>query len=148
MKNVQPYLNFPGTTEEAFRHYASIFGVEIAATIRYRDMGGDHMGVPEKDMDKIIHMAMPLGETHMLMATDLLESLGQECIEGNNYSVMIQTDSREENEHLMRGLSEGGKVGMELQRTEWAESFGTCTDRYGIHWMLSYEGDVQYTPPA
>lgn len=147
MKNVQPYLNFPGTTEEAFRFYEIVFDVEIVATIRYREMGGSEMGVPEDDLDRIAHMAIPLGENHMLMATDLLESLGQGHVAGNNYSVLLQTESLEENERLFKRLSDGGRVGMELQRVEWAESFGTCTDRYGIHWMLSFEGDVQYVPP-
>lgn len=148
MKSVQPYLNFPGTTEEAFCFYETVFDVQIVAVIRYRDMGGAEMGVPEDDMDKIAHAAIPLGKDHMLMATDLLESIGQEHVAGNNYSVMLQTESREENERLFSRLADGGKVGMGLQPVEWAESFGTCTDRYGIRWMLSFEGDVQYVPPS
>lgn len=105
------------------------------------------MGVPEADLDKIMHMAMPLGP-NMLMATDSLESLGQKLVVGNNYSIMIETESMEETTRLFDGLSDGGKVDMELQGTEWAESFGVCSDRFGIQWMISYPGNVQYVPPG
>jgi uncharacterized glyoxalase superfamily protein PhnB len=35
---------------------------------------------------------------------------------------------------------------MPLQRTEWAELYGTLTDRFGVQWMVSYQGEVQFRP--
>ena len=35
---------------------------------------------------------------------------------------------------------------MPLQKTEWAEKFGACTDRFGVQWMLNYTGEVQFAP--
>ena len=37
---------------------------------------------------------------------------------------------------------------MPLERTAWAERFGSCIDRYGVHWMVDYTGDVQVEPGA
>ncbi len=39
MKSAHPYLNFAGNTEEAFNAYSSIFGSEIIALTRFREMG-------------------------------------------------------------------------------------------------------------
>ena len=147
MKTVQPYLNFAGNTEEAFRFYCSVFDTEIQALIRFRDMGGKEMGVPEEDLDKIMHIALPLGKEHMLMATDTLESLGQNLIVGNNTSIMLGVETEEEAHRLFDGLAGGGTPQMPLQRVEWAEAFGMCTDKYGVQWLISYQGDVEFVPP-
>src|SRR5215510_7846650 len=37
MPTINPYLNFPGTTEEAFNFYKSVFGGEFAAFQRFSD---------------------------------------------------------------------------------------------------------------
>ncbi len=36
MKTVNPYLNFPGTAEEAFNFYKSVFGGEFATLQRLK----------------------------------------------------------------------------------------------------------------
>jgi PhnB protein len=145
MKAAHPYLNFAGNTEEAFRFYASVFGVEIAMLVRFRDFGEAMGQIPEQDRDKIAHVALPLGSA-MLMATDALESAGQSLSPGNNFSISLEPESREEAERVFAALSQGGTVEMALQPTEWAESFGHCTDRFGIRWMVSYSGNVRFSP--
>ncbi|MGH7564057.1 MAG: hypothetical protein ACREK5_06510 [Gemmatimonadota bacterium] len=77
MKTANPYLNFNGNTEEAFTFYKSVFGGEFVAVIRFRDFGDNPMGVPEADLDKIAHIALPLGPNNMLMATDTLDARSQ-----------------------------------------------------------------------
>ena len=86
MKSVNPYLNFPGNTQEAFEFYQSVFGGEFAMVARFRDLGPDS-GVPEQDLDRIMHIALPLGPDTMLMATDAIESMGQPLNAGNNFSI-------------------------------------------------------------
>ncbi len=145
MKSVNPYLNFNGNAEEAFNFYRSVFGGEFPMILRFKDFGGDEMGVPKEDESKIAHIALPLGRDNMLMATDALESLGQSLTVGNNFYIMIGAESAEEAEQLFEALSDGGKVEMPLQQTEWAEKYGMCTDRFGVQWMISYEGNVQFS---
>jgi PhnB protein len=143
MKAVNPYLNFAGNTEEAFRFYHSVFGGELHI-VRFRDFGGNAMGVPDKDLDKIAHIALPLLNGSMLMGTDTLESFGQKLTAGNNFSITLEGDSAEEAENLFNALAEGGNVGMALSKTEWAEKYGMCTDKFGVQWMVNYTGDVQF----
>jgi len=143
MKAANPYLNFPGNTEEAFNFYRSVFGGEFIAVLRFRDFGAEPMGIPEKDLDRIAHIALPLGPNNMLMGTDVVGDQPPVSF-GNNSYIVLEADSAEEADRLFEGLSAGGTVAMPLQRTEWAEKYGICTDRYGVQWMVDFTGDVQF----
>ena len=139
MAKINPYLNFNGNTEEAFNFYKSVFGGEFAAVMRFSDAPGcDEMPVAESDKGKIMHIALPIGTGNLLMATDMLESMGQFLIEGNNYSISISAESREEADKLFAGLSEGGKVEMPLAEAFWGDYFGMSQDKFGVRWMVSY----------
>lgn len=145
MKAVSPYLNFAGHTEEAFEFYRTVFGGELSI-VRFRDFADNSMDVPEEDLDKIAHVGLPLTDGSMLMGTDALESLGQELTAGNNFSITLEAESGEEAVRLFDALSEGGEVEMPLAATEWAETFGSCIDRYGVRWQLNYAGDKEFQP--
>ena len=146
---VYPYLNFAGNTEEAFTFYKSVLGGEFFGVLRFRHFAtvGPMAGLPDEDLDKVMHMAMPLGKDGMLMGTDLLESLGQKLVVGNNVHLNLVADSAEEAKRIFDGLSDGGKVTMPLAETEWAEAYGMLTDRYGVQWMINYEGKNKFTLP-
>jgi PhnB protein len=143
MKSVNPYLNFPGNTEEAFDFYRSVFGGEFQAVVRFRDFGDNGMGAPERDLDKIAHIALPIG-SGLLMATDVLESWHRPLTVGNNYYITLEPETADEADRLFSALSAGGETEMPLQPTEWAEKYGSCIDRFGVQWMVSYTGTVQF----
>lgn len=143
MKAVNPYLNFPGNTREAFDLYRSVFGGEFLAVLRFRDFGENTMGIPDEEMDRIAHIALPLGPNNILMATDVVGNR-QELKVGNNSYITIQAESAEEADRLFDGLSAGGRVEMPLQQTQWAEKYGICIDRFGVQWMIDYTGSVRF----
>jgi PhnB protein len=143
MKAVNPYLNFPGNTREAFDFYRSVFGGEFLAVLRFRDFGENTMGIPDEEMDRIAHIALPLGPNNILMATDVVGNR-QELKVGNNSYITIEAESVEEADRLFDGLSAGGRVEMPLQQTQWAEKYGICIDRYGVQWMIDYTGNVRF----
>lgn len=147
MKSANPYLNFPGNTEEAFNFYKSVFGGEFILVVRYRDFPDNSMKVPEADLDKIAHMALWLGE-NILMGTDALASIGHEVKMGNNFFITLNPESADEADTVFNALSDGGSVEMPLMQTEWAEKYGMCTDKYGVQWMVSYEGSVKFSVDA
>jgi PhnB protein len=143
MNAVSPYLNFAGNTEEAFRFYQTVFGGELQI-VRFGDFPGDAMGVPDEDADKIAHAALPLTNGSTLMGTDTLASQGQELTPGNNISIALEAGSEEEAEKLFGALSAGGNAIMPLAKTEWAERYGMCVDRFGVPWMVNYTGTVEF----
>lgn len=93
--------------------------------------------LPEEDQDKIMHIALPVGSSH-LMGTDALESLGQKVNFGNNSYICIQPDSKEEADRIFKALSEGGEIEMPLEDQEWGDYFGSFTDKFGVQWMIAY----------
>ena len=140
MAKINPYLNFNGDTEAAFNFYKSVFGGEFITLQRFKDIpdlpGGEMMS--EKEKEGIMHVALPIGD-NILMATDVLPSLGHPMAAGNNISISIDTASREEADTLFNKLSDGGKIDMPLQVMFWGAYYGMCTDKFGIQWMVNQD---------
>src|SRR6266513_3724151 len=97
MATINPYLNFPGNTEEAFNFYKSVFGGEFAMLQRMKDSPEPNK-IPEGDKNKIMHVVLPIGG-NLLMGTDVLESMPQVKF-GTNCSICISPDSEEEAKKL------------------------------------------------
>jgi PhnB protein len=57
---------------------------------------------------------------------------------GNNFSISISTDSKENADRFFNGLSAGGTVTMPMNKTFWGDYFGMFTDQFGINWMVSF----------
>lgn len=138
MATINPYLNFQGNTEEAFNFYKAAFGGEFTVLQRFRDIPQGN-NTPAGDLDKIMHVSLPIGAENVLMGTDMLESMGQKLINGNNYSISISVDSEAEAAHLFNALSAGGQVIMPLEKAFWGAYFGLFNDKFGIQWMVNYD---------
>ena len=142
MLKINPYLNFAGNTEEAFKFYKSVFGGEFAMLQRFKDTP-ESGRVPEEEKDKIMHVSLPVGDGNTLMATDALESMGHKLNVGNNIQLSVEADSKKAVDKLFTGLSAGGKVTMPLADTFWGAYFGMVTDKFGVQWMVSYSKPQQ-----
>ncbi len=139
------YLNFAGNTEEAFNFYKSVFGGEFSSLQRFKDTPeADKLSA--EDQEKLMHIAMPIGNGMTLMATDALESMGFKLITGNNYSININVNSKDEADQIFKKLSEGGKIEMPLETTFWNAYFGTFSDKFGIQWMVNYDLNKKELP--
>jgi PhnB protein len=146
MAQINPYLNFNGNTEEAFNFYKSVFGGEFVMLQRFGETQGcDGMPLTEADKNKIMHIALPIGG-NVLMATDALESMGQKLVSGDNFSLSISANSKEEADTFFNGLSESGAVEMPLADAFWGAYFGMLKDKFGIRWMVSF--DQKYVDQA
>lgn len=141
MATINPYLNFAGTAEEAFNLYKSVLGGEFVTIQRYKDMP-DAGKVSAEDAEKIMHIALPIGNGNILMATDALESMGQKVIPGNNFYLSLNVNSEGEADTVYNALSTGGQATMPMQKSFWGSYFGMLTDKFGINWMISYEYKV------
>jgi PhnB protein len=83
MASVAIYLNFNGNAEEAFNHYKKTFGTEfVAPPMRFKDAPQQPGAptLPEADQNKVAHVALPILGGIQIMATDMLESMGQKLI--------------------------------------------------------------------
>ena len=100
MARVSTYLNFMGTTEEAFLFYRSVFGTDFLAPIlRFGDAPGE-MALSEKEKNMVMHAELAILGGHVLMATDMLESQGHSLRTGNNMTINLELEDRAETERL------------------------------------------------
>jgi len=138
MATINPYLNYLGNAEEAFTLYKSVFGGEFAMIQRYKDTPEAGKVGPD-DGDKLMHIALPIGNGNVLMGTDALGSMGHNLKQGNNFHISLSADSDAEADKIFNGLSAGGKVMMPMMKTFWGSYFGMFTDKFGIQWMVSHD---------
>src|SRR5690349_2725165 len=102
MAHVSIYLNFDGNAEEAFNAYKKIFKSEFSVPVmRMGDMPAQP-GMPslsEADKKKVMHVSLPILGTE-IMGTDVLESMGHKLVEGNNVTISLNPDTKEEADRL------------------------------------------------
>ncbi len=138
MMKLNVYLNFAGNAEEAFQFYRSVFGGEFSNITRFKDLPMQGVNIPGQDENKLMHIALPIGKDDVLMASDVLESFGHKLVMGNNVSISIFPDSKEEADRLFQGLSAGGSVEMPMANQPWGDYYGGFKDKFGILWMIDY----------
>jgi PhnB protein len=114
MALINPYIHFNGNAEEAFTFYKSVFGGEFAKIMRYKDLSSPEYPVAENDANRLMHIALPIGKSNVLMGSDVLEIMGQVTENDNRNTISISAESHEEADKLFNGLSEGGKVEMPI----------------------------------
>jgi PhnB protein len=138
MANINPYIHFNGNAEKAFTFYKSVFGGEFAKIMRYKDVASAEYPVAETDANKVMHIALPIGRTSVLMGSDVLPVMGQVTENDNRNTISISAESREEADKLFNGLSEGGKVEMPITDGPFGSYFGMFADKFGIQWMVDF----------
>lgn len=144
MPSVNVYLTFNGNCEDAFNFYKSVFGGEFPYIGRYKDMPQDGgKPIAPEDANKIMHVSLPVGNNTMLMGSDTGGEWASNYKEGNNFSISVNADSKDQADQIFNGLANGGMVTMPMNKTFWGDYFGMCTDKFGINWMMSFNENQQ-----
>ncbi|MCE3227798.1 MAG: phnB [Bacteroidetes bacterium] len=138
MAQINPHINFNGNAEEAFTFYKSVFGGEFAKIMRFKDMSSPEFPVAEKEANKIMHIALPIGKS-ILMANDVPEIMGRTNENENRSKIVISAESKAEADKLFNGLSAGGQIEMPIGDSPWGSYFGMFRDKYGIEWMVDFD---------
>jgi PhnB protein len=139
MALINPHINFNGNAEEAFTFYKSVFGGEFAKIIRFKDLASPEYPVAEKEENKIMHIALPIGNGSVLMANDVPEFMGRTNENENRSKIVISAESKEEADKLFNGLSIGGQIEGPIGDSGWGSYFGCFRDKYGIEWIVEFD---------
>src|SRR6187402_2539398 len=123
MALINPHINFNGNAEEAFTFYKSVFGGEFAKVMRFKDLASAEFPVAENEANKIMHIALPIGE-NTLMGNDVPERMGRVDENENRSKIVINTQSREEADKLFGALSAGGNIEVPIDESPWGTYFG------------------------
>ena len=127
-------IDFGGDCREAFTAYARILGGTVRAMISHRDMPGMEEGVPEDQLDRIMHAWIDIGD-QALMGQDMQDFSGRKGM-----SVTVTGDTVEEARRIYDELLEGGSAMIEFGPQPWSKGFGFLTDRWGVNWMIDTAG--------
>ncbi|MBC8035114.1 MAG: VOC family protein [Chitinophagaceae bacterium] len=133
---VHPYLNFDGKAEEAFMFYKSVFGGEFSANMKMSEMP-DGKKLSKEEQNRTMHIALPIGEGTVLMASDIVPSAGHKLQSGSQTYTMLSPDTKEEADRLFDGLSKDADIEMKMEDTFWGDYMGSFTDKFGIKWMIN-----------
>ena len=132
---LNPYLNFKDNARQVIEFYHSVFGGKLDITT-FKD-GGMSSG-PATD-NLVMHSQLEAENGMMLMASDTPP--GMDTQPGTNVSISLSGDDSKALRGYWEKLSAGGMVMMPLEKAPWGDSFGMCTDRFGIQWMVNITGE-------
>lgn len=138
MTTINTWINFNGNAEEAFTFYKSVFGGEFTKVVRFKDIATAEFPVSEKEENKIMYIALPIGSTTMLIANDVPEVLGRVNEHENRSKILVNTESKEEADRLFTSLSAGGEVEGSMGDSPWGSYAGMFRDKYGIEWIIEF----------
>ena len=127
---LSPYLNFRGNTREAMEFYQSVFGGELNVQT-FQDF---HAAQDPSEDNLVMHSALEGDTGIVFMAADVPNRMA--FTPGSNFSMSLMGDD----EALLRGyfekLADGSKVTMRLEKAAWGDTFGMCTDKFGVSWLV------------
>ena len=113
MTTVNVYLTYDGNCEEAFNFYRSVFSGEFSYMGRFGEIpaeaGGDTILDDQKN--RVMHVSIPISKETILMGSDTGGEWATNFKEGNNFSVSVTADSREQADKLFNDWNCNGSNG-------------------------------------
>jgi len=140
---VEPHLLFDGRCREAFQIYAATLGGKLVAALTYGDTPMSAQ-TPAEWRDKIAHARLDIG-AGLILGADAPPGRYQAPV---GSSLVIEVDTQAEAERIFSALADKGTIEMPLQETFWSHGFGTCTDRFGISWMINHAKPLELAASA
>ena len=128
---LNPYIAFAGgNARAAMEFYHSVFG----GTLVINTFG--EFGAPDPGLaDKVMHAMLVTDGGLALMGAD--SPPGMEHVQGNNIAISLSGEDAGTLRGWWAKLADGGTVSTPLEKQVWGDEFGTCTDRFGVEWMVN-----------
>ena len=128
---LNPYLSFKDNARQAMEFYQSVFGGKLTVNT-YKEF---HASEDPSEGDKIMHAMLEAENGITFMAADTPNAM--EYRPGANISMSLSGINEEELRGYFEKLSAGGQVTMPLEQAPWGATFGMCTDRFDVNWMVN-----------
>ncbi len=133
---LNPYLGFRDNARQAMEFYRSVFGGELTLST-FAELNASE---DPAEADKIMHAMLENDDGLTLMGADTPNSM--EHNPGGSFSISLSGDD----DAVLRGyweqLSGDGTVMMPLEKAPWGDSFGMCTDQFGVTWLVNIAGSA------
>jgi PhnB protein len=128
---LNPYLSFKDNTREAMEFYRTVFGGKLDVST-FKEL---HASQDPSEDNMIMHSVLEADNGITIMASDTPNRM--EYRAGTNMSMSLSGDNEAELKAYFEKLSAGGMVTMPLEKAIWGDSFGMCTDKYGVQWLVN-----------
>lgn len=132
------YLTFTDETKDAMTLYKEIFGGELIL----QTFGDSGQADTDEVKDRIIHAQLK-NEMFTLMASDTHPMYGPVVIMGNSVNLSLIGSDLEKLTEYFTKLAHEGSIEMPLAKQFWGDTFGACTDKFGIHWMVNVNNALE-----
>ncbi len=133
---LNPYISFDGEAREAMEFYRGVFGGDLVL-----NTFGEFGAADTPFADKVMHAMLETPTGYTLMASDTPP--GMQHRSGSAITISLSGDDAEVLRGYWDGLSADGTVDLPLETQMWGDTFGQCTDKFGVSWMINIAG-----PPA
>jgi PhnB protein len=131
---LNPYLNFKSNTREAMEFYHSVFGGKLLMNT-FKEY---HASQDPSEDNKIMHALLEADNGITLMAADTPNAM--EYRPASNGSISLSGENEKELKTYFDKLSSGGTIAMPLEKAVWGDTFGMCTDKFGVSWLVNITG--------
>src|ERR1700736_6470488 len=128
---LNPYPNYGGNCEQAFRFYEKHLGGKITMMMTHGQQP-NVKDVPPHQKDAILYARMSIGGTD-LMGSDVPSERFQPM---RSVYLSLSVQNIDEAERIFALLSDGGEIFMPMQETFFAFRFAMLRDRSGTSWMI------------
>ncbi|KRD41549.1 3-demethylubiquinone-9 3-methyltransferase [Cellulomonas sp. Root930] len=129
--HLNPYLSFRDTAREAMEFYQSVFGGELNVST-FGEYGASENPA---EAGKVMHANLTTPGGMVLMGADTPDVM--ELASSSAVSCSLSGEDLPELQGYWDGLSAGGTVTVPFEQAPWGDTFGMCTDKYGVDWMVN-----------
>ncbi|WP_010632331.1 VOC family protein [Sporolactobacillus vineae] len=137
--SLTPYLVMNGNAGEAIQFYEKALDAKVTFKQTFSEMPANpDFPLPEAAKNLISHAMIKIGDSDLMFSDNFP---GQSSsTSGNQVTICITSDSKEQTGKSFDTLSEGGQVVMPLQETFFSPAYGIVTDKFGITFQFFTEG--------
>jgi PhnB protein len=128
---LNPYLGFKDNARQAMEFYRTVFGGKLSIST-FKEL---HASQDPSEDNLIMHSVLEADNGIAFMASDTPSRM--EYRAGTNMSMSLSGDNEAELKAYFEKLSAGGTVTMPLEKAIWGDSFGMCTDKFGVPWLVN-----------
>jgi PhnB protein len=128
---LNPYLSFRDNAREAMEFYQSVFGGDLTISTFGEFQASDDPA----EQDKVMHSLLSTDGGLVLMASDTPNRM--DFTPGSNFSISLSGTDEAELRGYWAMLSDGGTVAVPLGPAPWDDTFGMCSDKFGVNWLVN-----------
>jgi len=124
------YLSFKDNAREAMEFYKTVFGGKLDL----RTFKEFHASKDPSEDNLIMHSVLESENGIEFMASDTPQRMEYKPVAG--FSMSLSGENNSELRGYFDKLAESGKITMPLEKAVWGDTFGMCTDKFGVNWLV------------